>query len=141
MSHSRNIRWSLYLQVFSQLEVKYDKNVGIIKNNCTNTIYLILTDVKTVQEIQERLDQKSVVTHSISAISDDMDSNHYQNINSKPIMYRSELLKIPFEKGVVIRSGKAPIQAKTRAAYRYMNLEKRECESLFRKKQNTLHLI
>lgn len=130
MSRSRNIRWTLYLQDFSQLEVKYDRNAGIIKNNCTNTIYLLSTDIKTVQEIQERLDNKTVVIQSVSARSGDLDSNMTQNADTQPLMYRSELLKMPFEEGVILRAGKEPIKAQFRAAFRYMNLQRKGMREL-----------
>lgn len=130
MSRSRNIRWTLYLQDFNQLESKYDKNAPTIKNNCTNIIYLLTTDKKTADEISGKLGKKTVVQKSISSRQGELDSNVTQSLDAQPLMHPDELMRMPFEKGVIIRAGKKPIKSQFRAAFRYMKLQKKNTKEL-----------
>lgn len=130
MSRSRNIRWTLYLQDFNQLESKYDKNAPTIKNNCTNIIYLLTTDKKTADEISGKLGKKTVVQKSISSRQGELDSNVTQSLDAQPLMNPDELMRMPFEKGVIIRAGKKPIKSQFRAAFRYMKLQKKNTKEL-----------
>ena len=130
MSRSRNIRWTLYLQDFNQLESKYDKNAPTIKNNCTNIIYLLTTDKKTADEISGKLGKKTVVQKSISSRQGELDSNVTHSLDAQPLMHSDELMRMPFEQGVIIRAGKKPIKSHFRAAFRYLKLQKKNTKEL-----------
>jgi len=130
MSRSRNIRWTLYLQDFNQLESKYDKNAPTIKNNCTNIIYLLTTDKKAADEISGKLGKKTVVQKSISSRQGELDSNVTQSLDAQPLMHPDELMRMPFEQGIIIRAGKKPIKSQFRAAFRYMKLQKKNTKEL-----------
>ena len=65
---SRGIRFNLFLQSFSQLNEKYDKEVAqTIKGNCQTWIYLQADDLDTLEEISKKLGNYTVSTYSLSA--------------------------------------------------------------------------
>lgn len=64
----RGIRFNLFLQSFSQLDEKYDKEVAkTIKGNCQTWIYLQADDLETLEEISKKLGNYTVSTYSLSA--------------------------------------------------------------------------
>lgn len=64
----RRIRFNLFLQSFSQLDEKYDKEVAkTIKGNCQTWIYLQTDDLETLEEISKKLGNYTVSTYSLSA--------------------------------------------------------------------------
>ena len=64
----RGIRFNLFLQSFSQLNEKYDKEVTqTIKGNCQTWIYLQADDLETLEEISKKLGHYTVSTYSLSA--------------------------------------------------------------------------
>lgn len=130
MWRSRNIRALIYLQDYNQLEVLYGKKASTIKNNCANTIYLRSTDFKTVKEIKDKLNNKTILTESISQRSNENHSSVTENTGGRPLMFENDLMELPFERGVVLRSGYKPILANFKAAFRYLNLEQKGMREL-----------
>lgn len=64
----RGIRFNLFLQSFSQLDKKYEKeDAKTIKANCETWIYLQSDDLETRKEVSERLDKYTTKSYSISA--------------------------------------------------------------------------
>ena len=64
----RGIRFNLFLQSFSQLDEKYDKDVSkTIKGNCQTWIYLQADDLDTLDEISKKLGNYTLSTYSLSA--------------------------------------------------------------------------
>lgn len=64
----RGIRFNLFLQSFSQLDEKYDKEVSkTIKGNCQTWIYLQADDLDTLDEISKKLGNYTLSTYSLSA--------------------------------------------------------------------------
>ncbi len=45
-------------------------------------------------------------------------------------MHSDELMRMPFEQGVIIRAGKKPIKSHFRAAFRYLKLQKKNTKEL-----------
>lgn len=71
----RGIRFNLFLQSFSQLDEKYDKEVSkTIKGNCQTWIYLQSDDLETLEEMSKKLGNYTVSTYSLS-------SSHQKFIN------------------------------------------------------------
>ena len=60
MSLSKRIRFIIVIQSLMQLKESYKEGGTIIKNNCSNTIFIATNDIETAKEISS-LDRKSVV--------------------------------------------------------------------------------
>ena len=64
----RGMRFNLFLQSFSQLEDKYEKNTSnTIKSNCQTWIYLQADDMETLKEISEKLGTYTTSSYQLSA--------------------------------------------------------------------------
>lgn len=64
----RGIRFSLYIQSFSQLIEKYNKDVSdTIKANCQTWVYLQADDKDTLQDISEKLGTYTTSSYQLSA--------------------------------------------------------------------------
>jgi len=130
MDRGRNIRYTIYLQDYSQLDILYDKRAKAIKNNCSNTIYLLTTDESTAKEIKSKLDVMTVSAESVSQRDNESHSSTTTSEIEKPLMFLSELLKLPDDEGVVLRAGLAPIYSKFRFAYEFMDMTPKDIQDL-----------
>ncbi|MBC8560763.1 VirD4-like conjugal transfer protein, CD1115 family [Fumia xinanensis] len=64
----RGIRYSLYIQSFSQLKQKYDDNIAdTIKANCQTWVYLQADDPETLREISDKLGSYTTSSYQLSA--------------------------------------------------------------------------
>ena len=63
----RGIRFNLFIQAFSQLVKKYDKETAsTVKSNCETLIYLKAGDTETLKEISEMLGSYTIYSNSES---------------------------------------------------------------------------
>jgi len=130
MDRGRNIRYTLYIQDFSQLDTTYGKRAKTIKNNCSNIVYLLTTDEATAKEIKNKLDEMTVASESISQRQNEDKKSTTISAMGKPLMFLSDLLKMPDDEGVVLRAGLAPIHSKFRFAYEFMNMTPKDIQDL-----------
>lgn len=64
----RGMRYSLYIQGFSQLVEKYDENIAdTIKANCQTWVYLQADDPETLREISDKLGSYTTSSYQLSA--------------------------------------------------------------------------
>ena len=64
----RGMRYSLYIQSFSQLKEKYDENIAdTIKANCQTWVYLQADDPETLREISDKLGSYTTSSYQLSA--------------------------------------------------------------------------
>lgn len=64
----RGMRYSLYIQGFSQLVEKYDENIAdTIKANCQTWVYLQADDPETLREISDKLGNYTTSSYQLSA--------------------------------------------------------------------------
>lgn len=64
----RGMRYSLYIQSFSQLKEKYDDNISdTIKANCQTWVYLQADDPETLREVSEKLGSYTTSSYQLSA--------------------------------------------------------------------------
>ena len=64
----RGMRYSLYIQSFSQLKEKYDDNIAnTIKANCQTWVYLQADDPETLREVSDKLGSYTTSSYQLSA--------------------------------------------------------------------------
>ena len=64
----RGMRYSLYIQSFSQLKQKYDDNIAdTMKANCQTWVYLQADDPETLREISDKLGSYTTSSYQLSA--------------------------------------------------------------------------
>lgn len=62
------MRYSLYIQSFSQLKEKYDDNIAnTIKANCQTWVYLQADDPETLREVSDKLGSYTTSSYQLSA--------------------------------------------------------------------------
>ncbi|MCX7748226.1 MAG: type IV secretory system conjugative DNA transfer family protein [Clostridia bacterium] len=91
----RGMRFNLFLQGFSQLDEKYDKEVAkTIKGNCQVWIYLQTDDLETLEEISKKLGNYTVSTYSLSsshAKYSTPSSSHSINLTGRALLTADEV--------------------------------------------------
>lgn len=91
----RGIRFNLFLQSFSQLDEKYDKEVSkTIKGNCQTWIYLQSDDLETLEEISKKLGNYTVSTYSLSSSHQKFtnpSSSHSINLTGRALLTVDEV--------------------------------------------------
>ncbi len=86
-SRSRNIRWIMCIQSFSQLTDRYQEKAGIILGNVSNLMFMFSQELKTLEHIQKQLGK---------------------NENGEFLMPISELQSIPFGRAIAMRRRMKP---------------------------------
>lgn len=115
VSRSRNIRFTIVIQNFKQLEEKYKESAETIKSNCTNWIYLLTSDNKTAKDISERLG-KYTISSSRTSTSTRLQQVDFNISNDKSLMGRElltaeELMRLKFGEAVFMKTRMHPIKA------------------------------
>lgn len=123
VSRSRNVRFTIVIQNFKQLEEKYKESAETIKSNCTNWIYLLTSDNKTAKEISERLG-KYTISSSRTSTSTRMQQIDFNISNDKSLMGRElltaeELMRLKFGESIFIKTRMHPIKATIRPIMDY----------------------
>ncbi|MBR4503833.1 MAG: type IV secretory system conjugative DNA transfer family protein [Candidatus Methanomethylophilaceae archaeon] len=86
-SRSRNIRWMMCIQSFSQLNSRYCDKAGAILGNVSNLMFMYSQEIGTLDMMQKLLGKTD---------------------EGEPLMSISELQSIPFGRAVVIRKRMKP---------------------------------
>ncbi len=123
VSRSRNVRFTIVIQNFKQLEEKYKESAETIKSNCTNWIYLLTSDNKTAKEISERLG-KYTISSSRTSTSTRMQQIDFNISNDKSLMGRElltaeELMRLKFGESIFMKTRMHPIKATIRPIMDY----------------------
>ena len=123
VSRSRNVRFTIVIQNFKQLEEKYKESAETIKSNCTNWIYLLTSDDKTAKEISERLG-KYTISSSRTSTSTRMQQIDFNISNDKSLMGRElltaeELMRLKFGESIFMKTRMHPIKATIRPIMDY----------------------
>lgn len=116
VSRSRNIRFFLIIQDFSQLKEKYKEQAGTIKSNCTNWIYLLTADNETAKEISTRLGKYTIASSRVSNSSRlahlEYNISVDKSLIGRELMMPDEVMKLKFGEAIFMTTRKYPIKAK-----------------------------
>ena len=96
VARSRNIFFTLILQSYSQLVIKYKEQVATtVKDNCNIHVFIASNDQATLKEFSERCGNISVKTKTTSVNKgkkDDQSSTSINvNVDTRPLIYPAEL--------------------------------------------------
>lgn len=96
VARSRRIFFTLILQSYSQLAIKYKEEVATtVKDNCNIHVFIASNDQATLKEFSERCGNISVKTKTTSinkGKKDDQSSTSINvNIDTRPLIYPAEL--------------------------------------------------
>lgn len=103
---SRNIRFSLVVQSYQQLEDRYKSVGAIIKENCSNTIYILSNDVKTCEDISRKCGEYTMVDYSRSGSHLSISKSESESASSKRLILIDDLLRMPIHQSIVLRATK-----------------------------------
>ena len=104
-ARSRNMRFTFIIQNFAQLTGKYGKETGdTIRGNCTNTIYLISTELAALEEISKLCGEIKVKTGK----------GDKEKEETRPLVTVSDLQKMPFGEIILLRQRLNPFKTKLR---------------------------
>ncbi len=99
----RGMRYSLFIQSFSQLKEKYDDNVSdTIKSNCQTWVYLQADDPDTLREVSEKLGSYTTSSYQLSANHAKFtmpSSSHTLNLTERKLLNTDEVRRVkrPFQ--------------------------------------------
>ncbi len=96
VARGRNIYFTLILQSYVQLAIKYDQNIAAtIEDNCNIHIYLASNDMDTKKKFSEKCGHTTVESESKSSSKgkgdDSKSSNTSVTIEQRPLIYPEEL--------------------------------------------------
>ncbi|HBF1102414.1 TPA: type IV secretory system conjugative DNA transfer family protein [Clostridioides difficile] len=99
----RNIRFSLIVQAYSQLEKIYGKDMNTIVANCGNQIYLLTNDDTTAEKFSKLVGEKTVITRSRSGKVLSLSKSQTENLDTRRLLKADELTKLQEGETVVVR--------------------------------------
>ena len=107
-ARSRNMRFTFIIQNFAQLSGKYGKDTAdTIRGNCTNTIYLISTELAALEEISKLCGEIKVKSGK----------GEKEKEETRPLVTVSDLQKMPFGEIILLRQRLDPFKTKLRFDY------------------------
>ena len=127
VSRSRHIYWTLILQSYSQLAVRYGEGPSkILRENCNIHIYIKSTDPATREEFSKLCGNTTTEVRNISESSNkgkDKDSsstgsNTSVSIEQRPLIWPDELDTLPEGTNIVKIIGVNPIKAEFTRSYK-----------------------
>jgi type IV secretion system protein VirD4 len=110
VARSRRIYFTLILQSYAQLNIKYGQDIGAtLKDNCNIHIFIASNDRTTLEEFSKRCGNITVETETTSISKGDKgDSGSSKNINvqqdTRPLIYPDELASLKPNSGECIVS-------------------------------------
>ena len=108
-ARSRQIRFNLIIQNFSQLNQVYGKeNAETVKGNCGNIIYLLSSELSALEEISKLCGDRKVKSKS----KDKPDE-------TRPLVTVTDLQRLEFKTAIIIRQRMAPFKVKLKAVDEY----------------------
>lgn len=104
-ARSRNIRLSFIIQNFSQLNDVYGKEKAeTIRGNCSNTIYILSTELAALDEI--------------SKMCGEVKSKKDDKTDSRPLVTVTDLQNLKEEEALILRSRMRPFKTKLKYDYK-----------------------
>ncbi|MDM0612420.1 type IV secretory system conjugative DNA transfer family protein [Clostridium perfringens] len=101
----RNIKFTLVVQAFSQIEEKYGKDKAkTIIGNCANKVYIMTTEYDTAEEFSKLLGDKTIINISRSGEITDTTKHYTESIDSKRLKSPNELMLLKMGETVVTRN-------------------------------------
>lgn len=99
---SRNIRFNLVIQAYSQLDSLYGKTIkDTILANCGNTLYIQTTDEQTASHFSKLIGSKTII--DVSRTGNLVNKTLNENAKDRPLMNANELMRIGVQESVVFR--------------------------------------
>ena len=96
-ARSRLIRFNLIIQNFAQLNQVYGKeNAETIKGNCTNTIYLLSSELQSLEEISKLCGDKKVKKKDKEEV--------------RPLITVAELQRLNFKDAIILKHRRKPFK-------------------------------
>ena len=125
VGRSRKIWFNMVVQSYAQLENVYGKNVAdIVKSNCGMKMFIGSNDIDTCKEFSELCGNITVSTTSVSRSmnSHQGDVNFSSQVQTRPLIYPSELQKINNKSdtgnAIIVTFGNYPLKTKFTPSYR-----------------------
>lgn len=125
VARSRRIYFTLVLQSYAQLTIKYGQEVSAtIKDNCNIHVFIASNDQNTLEEFSKRCGNISVETESVTASKgkkDDQSSTTTSiNLDTRPLIYPAELAALKPLSGECIVSilQQSPLKSTFTPSYR-----------------------
>ncbi len=125
VGRSRKIWFNMVVQSYAQLDNVYGKTVGdIVKSNCGMKMFIGSNDIDTCKEFSELCGNCSVTTTSVSRQmgSKEGDVNYSSQIQSRPLIYPSDLQKLNNKtdtgNAIIVTFGNYPLKTKFTPSYR-----------------------
>ena len=121
-ARSRRMRFFFVIQNYAQLSEVYGKEKGdTIRGNCTNTVYLISTELAALKEISEMCGEIKVKT-------DKKDKDGKAIEETRPLITVSDLQKLKVGEIILLRSRMDPFRTKLKLDYQIDWGENDKCE-------------
>lgn len=103
----RGFRYHLVLQTYTQLKQKYGEDEAeVIKDNCSNHIYILSQGKGTVEEFSSLLGNKTITDVSRTGQIISSDKSHNESTTSRELLKPDELLQLREGESVVLRGNK-----------------------------------
>lgn len=100
----RNIIFNLVVQSYSQIKRKYGEGSETIKENCQNHIYIMSTNMDTIEEISKKAGHKTLINQSSSEKHMEMDNSLSKSADQERIITFDRLSQLIEGETLVIRS-------------------------------------
>ena len=136
-ARSRRMRFFFVIQNYAQLAEVYGKEKGdTIRGNCTNTVYLISTELAALKEISEMCGEIKVKT-------DKKDKDGKAIEETRPLITVSDLQKLKKGEIILLRSRMDPFRTKLKMDYQIDWGAEDECDKATypNRKKQTLHVF
>ena len=122
VGRSRKIWFNMIVQSYAQLNNVYGDTVAeIVKGNCGIKMFIGSNDMATCKEYSELCGNISVVTQGSSA-SGRSDATYTQNVQTRPLIYPSELQKLnnKYSSGnsIIVTFGNYPLKTNFTPSYK-----------------------
>ncbi len=122
VGRSRKIWFNMVVQSYSQLNNVYGDTVAdIVKGNCGIKMFIGSNDLGTCKEFSELCGNITVVTQGSSS-SGKQDSNYSQSLQTRPLIYPSELQKLNNKttsgNSIVVTFGNYPLKTAFTPSYK-----------------------
>ena len=127
-ARSRNIRFTMIIQNFAQLDSVYGKeDAETIRGNCGNIVYLITTELKALEEI--------------SKMCGDVKSKKDEKTDSTPLVTVSDLQRMKQYEVILLRMRKQPFKTKVIPNYKLDWGEKYPIAKYPTRKKREVHMF
>ena len=122
VGRSRKIWFNMIVQSYVQLNNVYGDTVAdIVKGNCGIKMFIGSNDMGTCKEFSELCGNITVVTQGSSSSGKD-NTNYSQNIQTRPLIYPSELQKLNNKtstgNSIIVTFGNYPLKTKFTPSYK-----------------------